>query len=119
MKPEEIEQMKADMEAGTPGPFVISTVRGGIAICDRAGTTVGAAHRRPPRYGNSEQEANGSRFARVPAMEAGILRLREALEECEEFFDNRADADCDQDGFIPNDEMKMLRVVRDALGKPS
>lgn len=40
-----------------------------------------------------------------------------ALQECEEYFDQRADADCDQDGYIPNEEMKLLTLVRDALGK--
>ncbi|CAH1649927.1 hypothetical protein BOSEA31B_10427 [Hyphomicrobiales bacterium] len=38
----------------------------------------------------------------------------EALAECEDYFDNRADADCDQDGFIPNKEMLLLSVVRRA-----
>ena len=38
------------------------------------------------------------------------------LAEVEDYFDNRADADCDQDGFIPNTEMKMLQEVRDAIG---
>lgn len=44
-----------------------------------------------------------------------IAKLREALAECEDYFDNRADADCDQDGFIPNKEMEILHVVRTAL----
>ncbi|MCZ7488218.1 hypothetical protein [Rhizobium rhizogenes] len=39
----------------------------------------------------------------------------EALEACEEYFDNRADADLDQDGYIPNDEMLLLMKVREAL----
>ncbi|WP_234839285.1 hypothetical protein [Sinorhizobium medicae] len=43
--------------------------------------------------------------------------LLEALQECEEYFDNRADADCDQDGYIPNEEMQLLTLVRDALRK--
>lgn len=43
--------------------------------------------------------------------------LLEALSECEEYFDNRADADCDQDGFIPNKEMRLLDVVRAAIAK--
>lgn len=43
--------------------------------------------------------------------------LLEALYECEDYFDNRADADCDQDGYIPNEEMKLLQVVRDAIRK--
>ena len=42
------------------------------------------------------------------------LKNRKAV-ECEEYFDNRSDADCDQDGFIPNEEMKRLQGVRDAL----
>ena len=43
--------------------------------------------------------------------------LLDALSECEEYFDNRADADCDQDGFIPNEEMNLLTLVRDAIRK--
>ncbi|ASS55868.1 hypothetical protein [Rhizobium leguminosarum] len=39
----------------------------------------------------------------------------EALEACEQYFDNRADADCDQDGFIPNEEMIILSKVQSAL----
>ena len=41
--------------------------------------------------------------------------VTEALEECEEYFDNRADADCDQDGFIPNKEMLLLSKVKAAM----
>lgn len=44
-----------------------------------------------------------------------IETLTAALAECEDYFDNRADADCDQDGFIPNEEMKLLQGVREAL----
>jgi len=44
--------------------------------------------------------------------------LLEALAECEEYFDNRADADWDaEDGFIPNKEMRLLSLVREALAK--
>lgn len=39
----------------------------------------------------------------------------EALVECEDYFDGRADADCDQDGFVPNKEMRLLSTVRAAL----
>jgi hypothetical protein len=46
-----------------------------------------------------------------------IPDLLDALSQCEDYFDNRADADCDQDGYIPNEEMKLLGVVRDALKK--
>lgn len=38
-----------------------------------------------------------------------------ALQECEEYFDDRADADYDQDGYIPNKEMQLLMTVKAAL----
>jgi hypothetical protein len=43
--------------------------------------------------------------------------LIDVLHECEAYFDNRADADCDQDGFIPNEEMKLMSEVREAIAK--
>lgn len=54
------------------------------------------------------------------AMERAAKLIRvmiEALDACEDYFDNRADADCDQDGYIPNEEMKLLTLVREALKK--
>lgn len=41
----------------------------------------------------------------------------EALEQCEQYFDTRADADCEGDPleFVPNKEMRLLSVVREAL----
>lgn len=43
--------------------------------------------------------------------------MRKALEECEEYFDGKADADqpvgCDHP--IPNEEMRLLTTVREAL----
>lgn len=56
-------------------------------------------------------------LATIAALKAENGRLREALDECEDYFDNRADADCDQDGFIPNKEMQLLSTVRAALTK--
>lgn len=35
------------------------------------------------------------------------------LGDCYDYFDSRADADCDQDGFIPNEEMKMLSSLKE------
>ncbi len=49
--------------------------------------------------------------------DAIINELLETLFECEDYFDNRADADCDQDGFIPNKEMLILSAVREAIDK--
>ena len=45
-----------------------------------------------------------------------IERMSEALLECEGYFDQRADADHDDTGFVPNKEMRLLTVVRSALG---
>lgn len=53
-------------------------------------------------------------LAALKASEERETAAVEALEQCEEYFDNRADADCDQDGFIPNKEMRLLSVVRAA-----
>lgn len=43
--------------------------------------------------------------------------MLEALREAEEYFDNLADADCDQDGFISNKEMTLLTTVRAAIAR--
>lgn len=45
--------------------------------------------------------------------------ILDALSEAEEYFENRADADYDQDGFVPNEEMKLLKTLRDAIAKAS
>lgn len=47
--------------------------------------------------------------------DSSVSAMHAALVECEEYFDNRADADCDLDGFIPNKEMQILSVVKEAL----
>ncbi len=46
-----------------------------------------------------------------------INELLGTLIDCEDYFDNRADADCDQDGFIPNEEMRLLSSVREAIDR--
>lgn len=53
--------------------------------------------------------------AYILKMEKKLALMEEALGECEEYFDNIADCDCDQDGYIPNKEMQLLCAVRDAL----
>ena len=35
--------------------------------------------------------------------------------EIEEYFDNRADADHDDTGFVPNKEMRLLQETRAAI----
>jgi hypothetical protein len=43
--------------------------------------------------------------------------LVEALQEALEYFEDRQDADCDQDGFIPNTEMRFASMISEALAK--
>lgn len=43
--------------------------------------------------------------------------IRSALLECLGYFEARADADCDQDGYIPNEEMRILVEIKEALDK--
>lgn len=42
-------------------------------------------------------------------------KMIEALELCAEYFDNKADADYDQDGPAPNKEMMILSSIKHAL----
>lgn len=44
-----------------------------------------------------------------------IAELEAVLGECQDYFEERADADCDQDGFIPNEEMRMLHSIDEVL----
>ncbi len=49
--------------------------------------------------------------------DAGMAELIEALDEVEDYFEHRADAEHGQDGPMPNIEMILLVKVRDALAK--
>lgn len=72
-----------------------------------------------------EQEASGYAQGHRDALEAAcnavqrvdrrMAQMAAALDECDEYFDSRADADCDQDGFHGNAEMGLLVTVREAL----
>jgi hypothetical protein len=62
-----------------------------------------------------EDEANARLIAAAPTQNAALHEAREALDACEDYFDKRQDADCDQDGFIPNEEMRLLSLVSKAL----
>jgi hypothetical protein len=81
MTPEQIEELRADMAAGTPGPWELD----GIAIAGsdlRAGDVCLMGH--PAQYPGDtvlmlvNHEANARRIARVPTLEAEVLRLTEA-----------------------------------------
>ena len=43
-------------------------------------------------------------------------KMLAALDDCLEYFEQRQDADYDQDGHVPNDEMKMAVMIRQAIG---
>ena len=92
MKPEEIEQMKRDREAGTPGAWhwddqfdsltgvfsVECSQNHGFLYWDCSLDGPDPAHRNMDRV-PVEPIANARRIARVPTLEAEVLRLREAL----------------------------------------
>lgn len=106
------------MSAHTPGPWMSaaksSSVSGLPIVSRKNGRSIArvTVFNLGPGFENHEREsmANAALLAAAPD-------LLEALHECEDYFDNRADADCDQDGYIPNEEMKLLQVVREALKK--
>lgn len=52
-----------------------------------------------------------------PDRDAVMAELIEALDEAEDYFENRADAEHGQDGPLPNTEMILLVKVREALAK--
>jgi hypothetical protein len=57
-------------------------------------------------------------FEKEDELKAAYERIKELeflLCDLDEYFGDRADADCDQDGFIPNEEMKMLTRIRELL----
>ena len=76
MTPDEIEKMKADIEAGTPGPWSVDnegdvTAALGYVVADMLAPEGIAA--------SAADTANARRIARVPQLEAEVLRLRDAL----------------------------------------
>ena len=84
MTPDEIEKMKADMDAGTPGPWFAEFEEEddfeGVPISD--GSSGAPIANVPVDFNDREdREANARRIARVPELEAEVLRLREALRE--------------------------------------
>lgn len=93
--------------AHTPGPWMVGTREPYVEVWGpmrmNASPIIASLECQP-------RDANARLIAAAPELLA-------ALHECEEYFDNRADADCDQDGFIPNKEMRLLTEVRAAIAK--
>ena len=83
MTSDEIEQMKADMEAGTPGPWRASKVNPSRVF---GPDNQPVMERDPPFRVSPRYEANARRIARVPELEAEVLRLRDVIAETQEFL---------------------------------
>jgi len=60
------------------------------------------------------QDALGEAEALIEDLEVHIDESDAFLLALRDYLDQRADADCDQDGYIPNEEMRMLGEL-DAL----
>lgn len=60
--------------------------------------------------GSGDVRANARLIAAAPDLLA-------ALEAAADYFDNKADADCDEDGIAPNEEMRLWSIVLAALAK--
>lgn len=60
---------------------------------------------------------DAGRLARyIVEIRRDVSDLVSVCEDCEAYFDNKADADCDQDGYHPNREMSILSRLKTALG---
>ena len=59
--------------------------------------------------GSTAQATNVLQMALDDLKALGFL-----LDEMAEYFDKHADADMDQDGYVPNTEMRMLVELREA-----
>jgi hypothetical protein len=71
-----------------------------------------------PSLGKFVGDTAPAKDARAEELRAAYQRIAElesALGECRDYFDDRADADCDQDGFIPNEEMRMMTAIDEVL----
>lgn len=103
MTPDQIAEMKADMEAGTDGPW---RVEDGTALiwgdCNPQDMTTRGMGRptaecrttpefRKTRPDWDEGVANARRIARVPALEAEVLRIVEAVEGLAQAYQDSAE----------------------------
>ena len=56
-------------------------------------------------------ESPGAGFPSYEDLLADNTRMRAALDLVEDYLIERVDCDCDQDGFIPNDEMRLKMSI--------
>lgn len=105
----------------TKGPWLIcrsyfNNVETGYHITGPEHGSVFPICRKQYETGESNEQAQANAALIVEAVNS-LPALLDALEEVEEYLEQRADADCDQDGYIPNEEMKLLHTVKKALGE--
>jgi hypothetical protein len=87
MTPEQIAQMRADMAAGTPGPWEVRKIEGVLGECvfGRANSDVALGVCEIWDFDNAPRnKPNARRTARVPDMEAMILALLAERDELRE-----------------------------------
>lgn len=101
----------------TPGPwklqsFATISEQWIFSLCNP--NPVGDIICRAPERGQTESLKQWGANAKLIAAAPDLL---EALDECEAYFDNIADADHDETIPIPNREMKLLTIVRNAIKK--
>lgn len=54
----------------------------------------------------------------LSAIARGVNEMRNALEECRDYLEDRADNSIEPNGkHRPNEEMRLLQIVKDALGE--
>lgn len=106
----------------TPRPWVVeNTTTERPYIRGYGGAVVAKTYRDSVSFGALPGEANASLIVEAvnnyERLVANLAKAHEALEECWEYFDQRADADQPPgDAYpTPNEEMKLLTMVEETL----
>jgi hypothetical protein len=89
MTPEELEQMRVDIAAGTPGPWVAASPEQDPSIVSVEGGGFFIAW---IDEGYDNAGVNARRIARVPSLEADLLRLMEKLAKMQRSRDRYREA---------------------------
>lgn len=78
--------------------------------CQKLGRLIGAP------LGGSIRKAL---MQKVPELQAQLAQMREALEEVQEYFKDRMDADHNGSRFVGNIEMKHYQAIEEAISTPA
>lgn len=105
-------------QAGFAGEETGIRVRDPQMLSDALGKGIKEIERLQLAVDQWRQEV-GKKASQIGRLSDENKRLREALDECEDYFDQRADAEYFPDSAAPhpNEEMKLLQVVREAIRK--